>query len=297
MNTNPMSAKALPKKVTTLRQLNLWLCAILWIAVAGAASAAEQLSAVFPGFRHVDPDAFETSKVVPSAIVLGADADFAPWSFIAEDGQLRGIAIELAEQSCAEVKIACSIQASAYPGLLPSLRSGAMQGLVSGPKPDENGAAEFALTRPYFRTLGRFIVRSGSSLPGPDVRSLAGRRIGFRVNTQHARFLEKYYSRSVLTPFDDSNAMLEAVRTGQVDAIFGDSVQLSFWLKGTASKNCCAYLGKAFVHRDTFTRSMSFTVRRDAPELRAKLDAALDQLEAKGITAEIFARYLPVSVW
>jgi polar amino acid transport system substrate-binding protein len=292
-----MSANAPQKKATTIRQLNLWLWVTLLIVFGRPVFAAEQQATAFPGFRHVDPDAFEISTAPRQPLVLGADADFAPWSFVGDDGQLKGIAVDLAQLACAEAELACTMSPAAFADLLPSLRSGLTQGLVSGPKIDEKAAAEFALTRPYFRTLGRFIVRNGSSLPAPDVRSLAGRRLGFRANTQHARFLETYYGRSALTPFDDANAMLEALRTGQVDVVFGDSVQLSFWLKGAASKGCCTVLGKAFVHRETFTRSLGFILKRDAPALRAKLDAALDKLESKGVTAEVFNRYLPASVW
>lgn len=292
-----MPANAPQKKATTLRRLNLWLSTILLIAWSAPLQAAEGQPTAFPSFRHVDPDSFETAVKPQATVVLEADADFAPWSFQGEDGVLRGIAVDLATQACAEALLTCTLIAAPFADLLPALRSGAAQGLVSGPKLDDKVATEFTLTRPYFRTLGRFIVRSGSSLPAPDIRSLAGRRIGFRANSQHARFLETFYSRSALTPFDDSNAMLEALRTGQVDVVFGDAVQLTFWLKGGASRGCCSFLGKAFTHRDTFTRSLAFTLRRNAPELRAKLDAALDRLETKGVTAEIFARYLPASVW
>jgi polar amino acid transport system substrate-binding protein len=297
MNSLTMTANAPQKKVTTMRQLNLWLWVTLWIVFAAPAIAAEQQVTAFPGFRHVDTDAFETATVSRQPVVLGADEDFAPWSFVGDDGQLKGIAVDLAQLACAEAKLACTITPGAFADLVPAIRSGATQGVISGPKVDEKEAAEFALTRPYFRTLGRFVVRNGSSLPAPDVRSLAGRRVGFQANTQHARFLETYYSRSALTPFDDTNAMLEALRTGKVDVVFGDALQLSFWLKGAASKGCCTVLGKAFVHRETFTRSLAFVLRRDAPELRAKLDEALDKLESTGATAEIFGRYIPASVW
>jgi polar amino acid transport system substrate-binding protein len=292
-----MSDNAPPQKAATSRQLNLWLFFTLLVACVIPAHATESGYSAFPGFRHVDPDAFETTAQPTTTVTLQADADFAPWSFQAEDGILRGIAVDLATQACAEAQLTCSFQASTFADLLPALRAGQVQGLVSGPKLDEATASEFALTRPFFHTLGRFVVRAGSSLPAPDIRSLAGRRVGFRANTQHARFLETYYNRSALTAFDDTNAMLEALRTGQIDTAFGDAVQLSFWLKGATSRGCCSFLGKAFVDRETFSRSMVFVLRRDVPALRAKLDAALDRLEATGATAEILARYLPASVW
>jgi polar amino acid transport system substrate-binding protein len=296
-----ISAKWHEKMIATFQRLNLWLCITLSVALTVAASAQGVSEAdnptVFPGFRHVDPTVTAGAQTLPEKFILLADADFAPWSFLGEDGQLKGVSVELAAQACAEAGLACEIRASDFAGLLPKLRAGEAQGIISGLKLDAAIAAEFALTKSYFRSLGRFALRNGSSLAASDIRTLAGRRIGFRTNTAHARFLETYYGRSALIPFDTSNSMLEALRTGQVDAVFSDAVQLSFWLKGTASRGCCGFLGKAFVHRDTFSRSMSFITRRDRPELRNRLDAALDQMETKGTTAEIFARYLPASLW
>jgi polar amino acid transport system substrate-binding protein len=226
-----------------------------------------------------------------------ADADFAPWSFTGEDGVPKGISIDLASRACVEAGLVCDIQAKPFDGLLPVLRAGQAQGIITGLKLDDGLAREFALTRPYFRSMARFAVRNGSPLTDPDVKTLAGQRVGFRKDTSHARFLEKHYSRSALTPFDTTEAMLEALRTGQVDVAFGDAVHLSFWVAGSASKGCCTFLGKAFLDRDSFTRSLSFVLRRDDLQLRVRIDEALDRLESKGETAAIFARYLPASVW
>ena len=295
------SAKWYKKDSTTFQRLNLWLCTILLIANVGSAfgqdASEAKLPTVFPGFRYVDPMGTVALQPLSGKFILLADTDFAPWSFLGEDGRLIGISVELAAQACAEAGLSCEIRPSDFASLLSKLRTGEAQGVISGFKLDSAIAKEFALTKPYFHSLGRFAVRTGSPLAAPDIRSLAGRRIGFRANTAHARFLETFYSRSALTPFDTSDSMLEALRTGQVDTIFGDAVQLSFWLRGNASRGCCGFLGKAFVHRETFSRSLSFITRRDKPELRDRLDAALDQMENKGTTAEIFARYLPASVW
>ena len=140
-------------------------------------------------------------------------------------------------------------------------------------------------------------MRNGTPITGPDVRSLAGLRVGFVENSAHGRFINLYYSRSALTPFKNTSEMLEALRTGQLDVAFGDAVTLSFWLKGIQSKGCCAFLGRSFLHKDTFSRPLALVLSRDNPLLRERLDSALDQMEANGTTASILARYLPAGVW
>ncbi len=281
----------------TLQKLNLWLCVLLLIVQCAVASAEGPSQSRFPGFRHVDPAAAETTQPLQGTFVLAADADFAPWSFVGDDGELKGITVELSNAACADAGLACSVVAMDFARLLPALQAGEVQGIVSGLKLDDGLTSKFAMTRPFYQSLGHFVMRNGSPLNASDVRTLAGRRVGFRANTTHARFLERFYNRSALTPFESDEAVLEALRTGQVDAAFGDAVRLSFWLSGNSSRGCCAFLGKAYVDRSTFSRSLSFLLRRDAKDLRAVFDTSLDRLETSGATAEIFARYLPTSVW
>jgi polar amino acid transport system substrate-binding protein len=287
--------------VTTLRRLKRTAATLLLVASLsgniGAQSEDAPESAGFPGFRHVDRTLAIPPAASGSTAVLLADADFAPWSFVGADGTAQGIAVDITRKACQLAGVACDIRLRPFDALLPDLRAAAADGIVSGLRADAGLATEFALSRPYFQSLGRFVVRKGSPLATPDVRTLAGKRLGLVANSAHARFLETHYSRSALLPFDSSPAMLEALRTGQLDAAFGDAVQLSYWLSGGASRGCCDVLGKAFVDRTSFSRSLVLVLSRQRPELRTALDAALDQMETSQQTAKIFARYLPSPVW
>jgi polar amino acid transport system substrate-binding protein len=270
---------------------------VLLVVVLKATAAFSQDNRAFPGFRHVDPQALTVQEGSSNALILLADQDFAPWSFISESGEMAGIAVDIARQACEFAALQCEVQGRPFAELLPILQKGEAYGIISGPRLDETIARTFALSRPYFFSLGRFVVRNGSPLAAADIRTLAGRRVGFVANSAHARFLEAMYDRSALTPFDTSAAMLDALRTGQIDAGFGDAVQLSFWLSGAGARGCCSELGRSFLHRGSFSRSLSFIFRRDDGALRVRLNAALDQMEGSGATASIFARYLPRSVW
>jgi len=283
--------------VTTSWRLNPLELALLISVFTGFNRAEAQDVGNFPSFRHVDAVQADVAPQEQSKIVLLADADFAPWSFVADDGTLTGLSVDIAEKACVAAKLECSFVAKPFAELLPALRKGEGQGIVSGVRIDATLAKEFAVTRPYYQSLARFVVRKGSPLTAVDVRSLADRKIGVLEKSTHAKFLQKFYQRSTIMPFATQETMLEALRTGQLDAGFGDSVQLSFWLSGSQSKNCCATLGKAFLHRDSFTKSLAFLMSRGDASLRNRMDAALDDMESSGATAAAFARYLPPTVW
>jgi polar amino acid transport system substrate-binding protein len=281
----------------TLRRLQIAITLLLLVAGTASVRGEEREAAPFPHFRHVDAARNMAGHALPKSLQLLTDDDFAPWSFKAADGAMTGISVEVARAACAEAKIECEIRPLPFQDLLPALRTGKGDVIISGLRLEAPMATEFALTRPFFQTLGRFAVRSGSPLALSDIRSLAGRRVGYVKNTGHGAFIETYYSRSALSPFASSTELLEALRTGQVDAAFGDAINMSFWLKGKSSRDCCTFLGKAYLDRATFSRSLSFVARRDASDARLFLDDALDKLESKNLTAQIFARYLPMSVW
>ena len=60
---------------------------------------------------------------------------------------------------------------------------------------------------------------------------------------------------------------------------------------------CCTGLGGAVLDPETFSRPLVYIFRKDKAAVRDRLDEALDQLEEKGATAEIFERYLPAPIW
>lgn len=284
------------RKFATLRRLNL-LSVFSLLVVSIQPSQAISETANFPSFRHVDATSVGTAVPINGKITVLADEDFAPWSFKAADGTLQGISVELAAAACTEAALTCTIVATPFADLLPTLRRGEAQLVISGIRPDVAVLNEFRASKPYFRSLGRFVVRQGSSLSTPDIRTLAGKRLGFIGNTSHARFLEKYYSRSNLMPFASSSELQDALRTGQIDVVFGDSMQMAFWLSGSDARSCCAFLGKAFMHRETFSRSLVFVGGKNQNAIVDALDAALDQLDSKSVTAGIFSRYLPSPIW
>jgi polar amino acid transport system substrate-binding protein len=292
-----LRAKVWKEHFATLRRLNLILFVLPLVVGLMFSTSYGDTPSNFPSFRHVDPTTSGNSPAVSGQVSVFADDDFAPWSFKAADGTLQGISIELVTAACKEAGLDCSIAAKPFSELVPALRKGEVQLVVSGLRPDAALLSEFRVSKPYFRSLGRFVVREGSSLATPDIRTLAGKRLGFVSNTSHARFVESYFSRSALTPFATAVEMQDALRTGQIDVAFGDAMQWAFWLNGTDARSCCAFLGKAFIHRETFSRSLVFVGTKDKGTVIDALDAALDQLDSKAVTAAIFSRYLPSSIW
>lgn len=257
--------------------------------------AVEQIP--IPRFRAIDADAPHAERLPLPALKLLAEPDFAPWSFTLEDGTLAGISVDLARAACTEAALTCEIVPTPFTSLLPTLQQGNGDVIVSGLRLNNDLMTNTALTRPYFRSMGRFMIRRGTQIAAADPRALAGRRLGVVENTAHEAFLKTYFDKSQIVPQASEAAMYEALRTGALDVAFGDSLRMSFWMNSDGGRKCCAALGGAVIDSDTFSRPLVFVVRQDKSAVRDRFDEALDTLEESGTTASIFARYLPAPVW
>jgi len=290
------SVKPFGPKITTLWCV-YFMIVTLFLGVSAPGRADDAVSANLPVFRHVDSVAKPPKDLAARKIVLLMDRDFPPFTYEGADGKTAGVSADIAFAACAELKLACTIVAKNFDELLPALLNNEGDVIISGLKVDETVLKQTAMTRPYFWSLGRFATGMGSQIRSSDARSLAGKRIGYVSNTSHAAWLDKYYSRSTLTAFASEAEMFAALQGSSVDAVFGDDLRVVYWLAGSASRGCCKALDGAYVDRNFFSHNLAFLARREDGDLVHGLDYALDRLQEKGISGQIFSRYLPGGLW
>ena len=283
-------------KTTSTLQLCLWIVILLLVAIPS--SQGERLSGYkLPRFRNVENGARMPVLPPGATIRLLADADFPPFSFQSRSGVPAGLSVELATAACAEIKIKCEVVLKPLAQLIPALAGGEGEVIVSGPRIDEKALAKAVLTRPWFRSFGRFAAQSGSPLKGSDARNLSGKRIGAVADTAHAAWLTSYYTSSEVLTFDTDSQAQEALRTGAVDVLFGDNLRLIYWITGAASRDCCKLLGGAYSDFETYSRNVAFLVRSDRADIRDAFDVALDRLQTNGTTEKLFNAYVPLNPW
>jgi polar amino acid transport system substrate-binding protein len=296
-----MKGKADPRRRATWLRLSC-LAAIPLLSVVLNESAVSQTQEsapilAMPRFRAIDADAPRSTTPAVSTVRLLAETDFAPWSFTLEDGTLAGISVDLAKTACDEAGLTCEVLPTPFTSLVPALMKGQGDVVVSGLRLNPGLVEGTAVTRPYFRALGRFMIREGIAIATADPRGLAGKRLGVVQGSAHEAFVLKHYGKSQIVRHDRDSQMYEALRTGALDVAFGDALRMSFWMNSDGARKCCVALGGGVIDGETFSRPLVYVARKDMGTVRDRLDEALDRLEEKGETAKIFARYLPAPIW
>lgn len=272
------------------------LFSLLVLAQAVTAEAADnRLPVLFDSReRLAKPDLSEIGRVRFVTTV-----DFAPFNFIDQTGRLAGFQVDLAREICDELKIAekCQIQALPFAEIEAAVEGGQAEAAIAGVAVTPQLRRRFSFSRPFMELPARFVRNRKVSLPDEKAASLAGHPVGVVTGTRHAAMLQAFFPGLKAVEFADRNAMMEALKTDAVDAVFSDGLQLSFWTSGPASANCCAFLDGPYFSEFFLSEGMTVMLRKDDTVLTAAIDHALLTLSRNGRLQEIYLRYFPYGLY
>ncbi|WP_198875844.1 transporter substrate-binding domain-containing protein [Devosia sediminis] len=245
---------------------------------------------------HADPDARE---MLPSltpipAIRFLTTADFPPFNFRDTGGELVGFNIDLAKRICAEVNVACTIQAWPWDQAANALSDSQGDALIAGLAMTEENGALFDFSSTYLALPGRFVTQAGD-VEGFDPAALADQRIGVRTGSAHEAFLERYLPELERVGFDSEISGMEAVKSGSIHAWFGDALRASFWLN--ENLGCCGFAGGAYFRPSLFGEGMTIAVPAGHDPVRHAIDWALVRLKENGALDELYLRWFPVGFY
>jgi polar amino acid transport system substrate-binding protein len=210
-----------------------------------------------------------------SQIRFLTDNDYPPFDFPGPDGNPAGFNVDLARMICEELKVNCTIQARRFDTLIGALG-------------DNHGDAVIA-------SLAPFVARRDSKLDDIAPERLEGRKIAVAAGTAHEAYAKTFFTEAETKSYPTPEAAREALRRGEVDLLFGDGIQLAFWLNGTDSANCCEFRGGPFTESRYFGEGVGIAVRRGNDTLRQAFNWALFGLWEKGRYTDLWLRYFPIS--
>lgn len=271
------------------------LFASLWIAFVPAEAGAQQPA--IPGFwdtkeRLAKPDL----SALPRLRFL-TTTDFPPFNFLDGTGRLAGFHVDLARGICAELDILekCQIQALPWGELDPALAGKEGEAIIAGISVTAETRAKYDFSRSYLQFPARFVVPTASTFAEPVHAKAAGWRIGVIAGSAHERMLRDYFPDVKVVTYSKQEWLLDDLKSGKIGAAFGDGMRLAFWLAGSDSANCCRFAGGPYLAPEYLGVGLTIATTRHNPVLVQAFDYALQQIAMKGVFAELYLRYFPVS--
>lgn len=270
--------------------------ALLCLALLAPCAAAAQ--GVFiprffdPGRRIEKPELGAGRK-----LRIVTDDDYPPFHFLAPDGTLAGFNVDLARAVCEELAVTCTIQARRWDTVVDAVAQGEADAAFASIAITEASKRRVEFSLPYYRTPARFVINDGKRHADPTPEGWAGLAVAVEARTAHEAYLKTFFPKLDIRPYDTAASARAAIRSGAVDALFGDGVSLALWLNGADSGGCCRFAGGPFTESRWFGEGVGVALPRNDPTLKRAVDWALHQLARKGVTAELYLKYFPVGFY
>lgn len=260
-----------------------------------APPAQQAAPVVVPGFW--DPKRRQDKPDLPASMVIRflTETNYPPFNYAGPDGNPAGFNVDLARLLCEELKLTCTVQMRRFDTLLDALAENRGDAVVASiaATPEARRRADF--TDPYYRSPARFVARRDNRRTQILPERLEGARIAAVAGTAHEAYAKALFTGAELRSYPTDEAARQALRAGEVELLFGDGIQLAFWLNGSDSAGCCVFRGGPFLESRYFGEGIGIAVRRGNDNLRQALNWALFRLWEKGRYADLWLRYFPIS--
>ena len=221
--------------------------------------------------------------------------DYPPFNYSGPDGNPAGFNVELARLICEELKLQCTIQLRRFDTLLQALAENRADAVIASLAVTPETRQRVDFSDPYYRAPARFVARRDSDLRDIIPETLEGKKVAVAGGSAHEAYLKAFFTEAELKPYRTMELAREALRKGEADLLFGDGIALAFWLNGTDSANCCAFVGGPFTESRYFGEGVGIAVKRGNDTLRLALNWALFRLWERGRFTDLWLRYFPIS--
>lgn len=225
-------------------------------------------------------------------ITIATEGAYPPFNYLDRKGLPAGFEMELAQDACQRMKAECEFVAVKWDELVPGLLDKKFDIVMSSLEVNSERRRRLGMSRRYYLSPGTFIAAKGQPFDGPP-SLLRNRKIGVQKDSTHADWLDKSFRRSAqIKRYPTVAEALKALTGDEVDAVFGDKVQLWLWSQKPEG-NCCEVIGQDIKDTQTLGVGVSAGIRREDIKLRDAFNKALGEMMSDGTYKKLNEKYIP----
>jgi ABC-type amino acid transport substrate-binding protein len=219
----------------------------------------------------------------PAVLRVATEAAYPPFESTTASGEIVGFDIDLVRAVAREAGLTAEFTHQEFAALIPALEQGRFDAAVSAMTITEERAKVVAFTDPYYDAGQVVVVRSGAgdAIRGRD--DLGGRTVAVQLNTTGQMEAAKLAGATV-KPFESAELAFLELLAGRCDAVINDEPTSRVF---TARHPGLRVAGGVFTQE-----KYGIAVRKDRPELVARLNTALVKVRASGEYDRLRAKWL-----
>ncbi|MCL1882827.1 MAG: transporter substrate-binding domain-containing protein [Defluviitaleaceae bacterium] len=234
--------------------------------------------------------AAEDGRLTMDRIVMGTNAAFPPFEFVADAGEARhqqysgidvAIGVRIAEALGAELHI----HDAEFGGLIMDLNTGTIDFIAAAMtiRPDRMNSVHFSI--PYFTAI-QYIVVQADNNDVNSVEDLDGLHIGVQLGTTGEMFVQDYVNAGELLSYNLIAQGFMELMSGGIDAVVVDSVVALMFVNQYSDQLRLVRDDDAFA-----SEHYGIAVRHEDTELLGVINEVLREMLASGEMDELFGYY------
>jgi lysine-arginine-ornithine-binding protein len=228
-------------------------------------------------------------------IRIGVEGNYPPFSQVAPDGTLSGFDIDIANALCAKMEVTCEMVQQEWDGMIPALNAQKFDMIVASMSITDKRKEVVDFSDPYYDVPSRFIAKDGA-FTGYTPEELKGKTIIVLRNSPRADYIAATYPESRTLLVDKETAVYLELGAGRGDIAFGSSVVSSEAFLKQPEGEGFAQVGEPMFLTAGTDGGVGIAMRKDEPELRARVNEALAALMADGTYDALAAGYFDFDV-
>jgi lysine/arginine/ornithine transport system substrate-binding protein len=232
-------------------------------------------------------------------IRFGVDATYPPFESLSPSGEFVGFDIDLGRQICAELKVKCVFINQSFDGIIPALKARKFDAILSSMTVTPAREKEIDFSSEMYNEPTSLVIKKGSGL-SPTAESLKGKTVGVEAGTIQETYAETYWKPAGVNvvSYPGQDQVYADLLSGRLDASLQDSVEADYGFLKTPKGQNFAFGGNV-THdpKDVLGSYIAIGVRKDEPQLKAKIDWAIAQMHANGMYKKIEAKYFNFDVY
>ena len=207
-------------------------------------------------------------------IVVGGSKDWAPFNFVAENGNYSGIANDYLNLIAKKTGLNFTVSIDQWSNNLQKIRDKQID-ILPAVYYTEERSQYLSYSTPYFEMLDYFFIRDDLNVE--TLADLDGKRVAIPKKYAHEKLLKKYFPNIHIITVNTFTDAIEAVLENHADMLYDTYASLTYTFREEGINTIkpfksTRYLGKNSIH---------ITTSKDAKELSAIIQKGLNAISAQ----------------
>ncbi|RMF27494.1 MAG: hypothetical protein D6759_17605 [Chloroflexi bacterium] len=216
-------------------------------------------------------------------ITVGTNAEYPPFEFVDESGNIVGFDIDLMKAIADAAGFEVEFVNTRWDGIFVALASGEFDAVISAATITEERKQTVDFSDPYFNAGQIIAVRADNTdIKGPE--DLDGKVVGVQQGTTGDIWVTEN-TKAEVKRYDEITLAFQALANGDVDAVVNDAPTSADIIKANPEMNL-KLVGEPFTEE-----LYGIAVRKDFPELLEAINKGLAEVKASGKYDEIYNKW------